>query len=112
MATREEVALFNAYEAENTRLRQTMTQLYRQAGRQLDGWTQFQADLQPGGRFETLAAQYASDTSDVNDAHYATLIGALMLLRSTVEAMEADTPGLFNIGQGWPEQAQTRRARA
>jgi hypothetical protein len=112
MATREEVTLFNAYEAENQRLRQTMTQLYRQAGRQLGGWAQFQAEFQPGGRFETLAAQYAEDTSDVNDAHYATLIGALMTLRSTVEAMEADTPGLFGIGERQRQQPETRRAQA
>ena len=97
--TREEIELLAAYEAEQGAIRQQLASgIYDNAVGMLARWKSFQESFQPGGRFESLAAQYAAEQAlGITSEEIATLSSALTTIVDTMQAIEARVPGMFGI---------------
>ena len=97
--TRDEIELLAAYKAEQIAIRQQMISgIYHNAVNMLARWQAFGAEFAPGGRFETLAAQYASDSAEqISQEEIETMAGALTIIVGTMQAIEARVPGMFGI---------------
>ena len=106
--TREQFEVFGAYEQAQSFIRQRLSMIYRLSGGLLIDWQQFQADFAPGGRFDALVAQFAEDTSQLQQEQYATIQAALVAIRTTMQEMQQVSPGLFQIDD-LPSGAVRRR---
>lgn len=105
--SREEIALLTAYETEQAGIRQQLVGgLYYNCRQMMARYAQFAADLQPGGRFEALAEQFAADSAEaITMDEIAELLAAMQTIVSLMEIVEARSPGMFGIPIEQPKES-------
>lgn len=96
---RELIELLAEYEqAQKTIRGQLVSLIYYNGQKMLADWTAFIAEFGEGGRFETLAEQYASDMQrGITAQEIAVLQGAMQTVITTMQAIETRAPGMFGI---------------
>lgn len=97
--SREEVALLTAYEQEQSGIRQQLVGgLYWNCLQTLKRYAIFQADLQEGGRFATLAEQFMADSAEsITPDEINELVASMQAIVSVMEIVETRIPGIFGI---------------
>lgn len=97
--SREEITLLTDYEREQSEIRQQLVGgLYWNCLQMLKRYAIFQADLQPDGRFATLAEQFMADSAEsITPDEINELVTAMQAIVSVMEIVEARTPGIFGI---------------
>lgn len=97
--SREEITTIAAYEQEQAGIRQQLVGgLYHNCLQMLRRYAIFQADFEPGGRFATLAEQFAADSATaITPDEIGELVTAMETIVSVMEIVETRTPGIFAI---------------
>ncbi len=99
--SREEIVRLTEYEQELTALRRQMADsLYWGCRRALERYQAFVAEFGEGGRYASLAEQYGADSGAISPEDVATLVGGMMTIMGTMEAVERRAPGLWGIPVG------------
>ena len=99
---RAEIELLTRYVQEQDRIRANMRgRLYDNCIQMQADWRAFQAKLQPGGEYESLAEQFSEDITGITDlAEIGRLLGAMGIVIDAMRDIEARAPGFF--GLEWP----------
>jgi len=100
--TREQMELYTRYVSEQNAIRAHMRgRLYHNCLAMQADWRSFQAKLQPGGEYESLAKQFNEDITGITDlSEIGRLLGAMGIIIDAMRDIEERAPGFFGID--WP----------